>query len=171
MGSSTTSSVAVAAPKAEVMDVIADFPAYPQWASALRSAEVLETGPGGRAAVVRFTLDAGVIRDTYVLAYTWDGDTRVSWRLAEPGSVVTEMTGEYRLSGHGSGAEVDYELTVDARIPVPGLLKRKAEKMIIDTALRGLKARAESRDPGAGRVPGRGADGAGRVPGRGAGAQ
>jgi hypothetical protein len=31
---------------------------------------------------------------------------------------------------------------------MPGLLKRKAEKMIIDTALKGLKARAESRKAG-----------------------
>lgn len=144
MASSTTSNITVAAPRTEVMDVIADFPAYPQWAAALRSAEVLETGPGGRASKVRFTLDAGVIKDSYVLAYTWDGDHQVSWRLAEAGTVVTEMTGGYLLSDAGGGAEVGYELTVDVRIPLPGLLKRKAEKMIIDTALKGLKARAES---------------------------
>lgn len=144
MASSTTSSITVAAPRTEVMDVIADFAAYPQWAAAVRSAEVLETGPGGRASKVRFTLDAGVIKDSYVLAYSWDGDRQVTWRLAEAGAVVTEMTGGYRLSDAGSGAEVGYELTVDVRIPLPGLLKRKAEKMIIDTALKGLKARAES---------------------------
>ena len=144
MASSTMSSITVAAPRTDVMDVIADFAAYPQWAAALRSADVLETGPGGRASKVRFTLDAGVIKDSYVLAYSWDGDRQVSWRLAEAGAVVTEMTGGYRLSDAGSGAEVGYELTVDVRIPLPGLLKRKAEKMIIDTALKGLKARAES---------------------------
>jgi uncharacterized membrane protein len=149
MGSSTTSSVGVDAPKTEVMTVIADFADYPRWATALRSAEVLSTGPGGRASQVRFTLDAGVIRDTYVLAYTWDGDTGVSWQLAEPGAVITEMTGGYHLSSRGEGTEVNYELTVDVRIPMPGLLKRKAEKMIIDTALKGLKARAESLRAGA----------------------
>jgi len=126
------------------MGVIADFAEYPHWATALRSAEVVETEPGGRASKVRFTLDAGVIRDTYVLAYSWDGDSAVGWHLAEPGAVITEMTGGYHLSDRGDGAEVNYELTVDVRIPMPGLLKRKAEKMIIDTALKGLKARAES---------------------------
>jgi carbon monoxide dehydrogenase subunit G len=148
MGSKTASSVDVAVPKTDVMAVIADFAAYPQWATALRSADVLETGPDGRARKVRFTLDAGVIRDSYVLAYTWEGDTQVSWQLAEPGAVIAEMTGGYLLSDHGAGAEVKYELTVDVRIPMPGLLKRKAEKMIIDTALKGLKARAESRGGG-----------------------
>src|SRR5487761_594257 len=51
MGSRTASSITVAAPKTDVMAVIADFAEYPQWATALKSAEVLETGPGGRAAV------------------------------------------------------------------------------------------------------------------------
>jgi carbon monoxide dehydrogenase subunit G len=149
MGSRTASSIDVAAAKTDVMAVIADFAEYPQWATALRSAEVLQTGPDGRALRVRFTLDAGVIRDSYVLAYTWNGDSQVSWQLAEPGSVIAEMTGGYLLSDHGAGAEVNYELTVDIRIPMPGMLKRKAEKMIIDTALKGLKARAESRGDGA----------------------
>ena len=57
---------------------------------------------------------------------------------------IAEMTGAYHLTDRGAGAEVSYELTVDVRIPTPGLLKRKAEKMIIDTALKGLKARAET---------------------------
>jgi carbon monoxide dehydrogenase subunit G len=148
MGSSTTSSISVAAPSTDVMGVIADFAEYPRWATALSAAEVVETGPGGRASKVRFTLDAGVIRDTYVLAYSWEGDSAVGWHLAEPGAVITEMTGGYHLSDHGGGAEVNYELTVDVRIPMPGLLKRKAEKMIIDTALKGLKARAESLHQG-----------------------
>lgn len=149
MASSTASTIDVAASKTDVMAVIADFPDYPQWVTALRSAEVLETGPDGRARAVRFMLDAGLVRDSYVLSYTWDGDTGVSWQLAEPGSVIAEMTGGYLLSDREAGAEVRYELTVDVRIPLPGMVKRKAEKIIIDTALKGLKARAESRGDGA----------------------
>jgi len=39
---------------------------------------------------------------------------------------------------------VSFELTVGIRIPVSGMLRRRAEKAIIDTALRGLKWRAEA---------------------------
>lgn len=126
------------------MAVIADFPAYPQWASAVRSAEVIETGPDGRALRVRFQLDAGMVKDTYVVGYDWDGDAAVRWRLIEPGSVVSVMDGGYRLAAGAGTTEVTYDLTVDVRVPMPGLLKRRAEKMIIDTALKGLKNRAES---------------------------
>ncbi|MFC7107281.1 hypothetical protein ACFQ0B_64275 [Nonomuraea thailandensis] len=38
-----------------------------------------------------------------------------------------------------------YELTVDLSVPMIGLIKRKAEKVIVDTALKGLKKRVEGR--------------------------
>jgi carbon monoxide dehydrogenase subunit G len=150
MPASTTSSITIAVPRPAVMAVIADFAAYPQWASAVRAADVVEGGEDGRARRVRFRLDAGPVKDTYVLGYEWDGDAAVRWQLAEPGAVVSGMTGGYRLADHDRGTEVTYELTVDVRIPMPGLLKRRAEKMIIDTALRGLKNRAESGASGPG---------------------
>jgi Polyketide cyclase / dehydrase and lipid transport len=139
----TSSSITVAASQAAIMEVIADFGAYPDWATGVRSAEVLDREPDGRPLTVRFGLDTGPIRDSYVLAYEWDGDAAVRWQLAEPGSVVTEMSGAYLLAGSPGGTQVRYELAVGVRIPMPGILKRRAERTIIDTALKGLKARVE----------------------------
>ncbi len=140
----TSSSITVAAARDAVMQVIADFGAYPDWATGVRSAEVLESGPDDRALRVRFGLDAGVIRDSYVLAYDWDGDASVRWRLDVPGSMVTEMSGAYELAEDGAGTKVSYELTVGTRLPMLGMLRRRAEKTIIETALKGLKSRTES---------------------------
>ncbi len=145
MADSTTSSIAIAAQRAAVMAVIADFAAYPEWAGAVRSADVIERDGAGRAAAVRFGLDAGVIKDSYVLRYRWDDDAAVRWDLAEPGSVVSAMTGGYSLAEAGGLTTVTYELTVDVRMPMLGMVKRRAEKIIIDTALKGLKTRAEGR--------------------------
>ena len=47
MAEQSTQSIVVAAPAADVMAVIADFPAYPQWVKAARTVEVQETGPLG----------------------------------------------------------------------------------------------------------------------------
>jgi Polyketide cyclase / dehydrase and lipid transport len=140
----TSASITVAADRATVMGVIADFGAYPQWATGVRTTDIVETGPDGRPLRVRFGLDVGVIKDSYVLAYEWDRDDRVSWRLAEPGSTVTEMSGAYQLTGDSGSTYVSYELTVGTKLPLPGLIKRRAERSIIDTALKGLKKRAES---------------------------
>jgi hypothetical protein len=145
MADKTSSSIAVSASRETVMAVIADFGSYPDWATGVRSTEVLEAGPEGRPLRVRFGLDAGVIRDSYVLAYEWDGDNAVRWQLREPGSMVTEMSGAYVLTDDGPGTKVSYELAVGTRVPMIGPLKRRAEKTIITTALKGLKSRVESK--------------------------
>jgi hypothetical protein len=144
MADKTTSSIVIEVPRKDVMTVIADFAAYPRWATAVRSAEVLSQNADGRASTVRFLLDAGMIKDSYVLGYDWDGDAQVRWNLAEAGSVISEMTGGYTLADRGDSTEVTYDLAVGIRVPMIGILKRRAEKMIIDTALKGLKSRAES---------------------------
>lgn len=141
----TTSDIVIDATPAEVMAVIADFDDYPAWATGVRSADVVEPGAsGGRASRVRFTLDAAPIRDTYELVYTWDGDRSVSWQLAEKATVLTALDGSYSLTPAGDGTRVTYQLAVDVIVPLLGTLKRKAEKVIIDAALSGLKHRVET---------------------------
>ncbi|NJP90692.1 SRPBCC family protein [Nonomuraea sp. FMUSA5-5] len=144
MSDRTTSSITIGAPQADVMAVIADFPSYPEWAGQVKSAQVLTTDADGRPETVRFALDAGPISDTYTLGYTWEGGG-VHWQVVEPGKMVSDLRGSYRLAGTGSGTEVTYELTVDLSVPMIGLIKRKAEKVIVDTALKGLKKRVEGR--------------------------
>lgn len=158
MADRTTSSITVAAPRATVMKVIADFGAYPRWATGIRSAEVIDAGGDGRARRVRFVIDAGVIKDSYMLAYEWDADAAVHWELAEAGTMISQMSGGYALAGDEGGTTVTYELSVGLKVPMIGLLRRRAEKTIIDTALKGLRARAESlpADAGAGDVAGGG---------------
>jgi carbon monoxide dehydrogenase subunit G len=144
MGDQTTGEIVIAAAPADIMGVIADFDAYPEWATGVKQTEVVEGGSDGRAERVRFVLDATPIRDEYVLAYDWNGDESVEWTLAE-GRMIKAMDGAYLLHDNGDGTtRVMYKLAVDVAIPLIGLLKRKAEKVIIDTALKGLKKRVES---------------------------
>jgi uncharacterized membrane protein len=144
MADATSSSITIDAPPDRVMEVIADFPAYPEWAGQVKSVEVLEQAPSGRAEQVRFTMDAGPIKDSYTLDYTWAPDGRsVSWTLVK-GQIQRAQNGSYVLSGNPEQTTVTYSLAVDLNIPMIGMLRRKAEKVIIDTALKGLKRRVES---------------------------
>ncbi|NLV80472.1 MAG: SRPBCC family protein [Rhodococcus sp.] len=144
MAEKTRRSITIDAPAERVMAVIADFDSYPTWVEAAQSVEVLDRLPDGRAARVRFVLDAGIVKDTYVLRYRWAGDGRaVSWEL-ESGEIQKAQSGSYVLGdAPGGGTVVDYELTVDLTIPMIGLFKRKAEKVITDTALKELKKQVE----------------------------
>ncbi len=143
MADSATGTITIAAGPKAVMDVIADFPAYPQWANGVKTAEVVEPGADGRPRSVRFHLDAGVVKDDYVLAYDWaPDDSRVEWHLVEA-KMQKDQRGSYSLVKRGGETEVTYELSVDISIPMIGMFKRRAEKAIIDTALRDLKKRVE----------------------------
>jgi Polyketide cyclase / dehydrase and lipid transport len=123
--------------------VVANFDRYPQWARGVKSATVLSTHDDGRADQVAFVLDAAPIKDEYTLAYTWDGDARVTWRLVRA-RMLRSMEGAYILRSRAGSTEVTYELEVDLTIPMIGLLKRKGERVVIDAALKGLKQQVES---------------------------
>src|SRR4051812_47593952 len=126
------------------MAVIADFASYPVWTGSVKSTRVLEDGPDGRARRVAFVLDAGIIRDQYELVYVWSGDRRVDWHLTT-GQMMREQAGSYELRPDGPGhTHVTYTLSVELAIPILGLLKRKAERVVMDTALKELKRRVEA---------------------------
>jgi carbon monoxide dehydrogenase subunit G len=137
-------SIRIDAPPAAVLAVIADFEQYPEWTGSVKQAEVVQTHPDGRARRVRFRLDAGVVRDTYELDYVWTGTERVEWTLAS-GTIMTAQDGSYVLEPQPDGSTlVTYRLAVDLAIPMLGLLKRKAERIILDIALKELKRRVEA---------------------------
>jgi ribosome-associated toxin RatA of RatAB toxin-antitoxin module len=149
MADRTESSITVDAAPGDVLDVIADFDSYPEWTGAVKQAEVEQEYDDGWPQQVRFVLDAGVLKDTYSLAYEWDvsedGTGTVSWTLVQAEQLLRGLDGSYELvASSGGGTQVTYRLAVDVRIPMLGLLKRKAEKGIIETALTELKKRAEA---------------------------
>jgi ribosome-associated toxin RatA of RatAB toxin-antitoxin module len=142
MADQSTQSIVVDAPAPDVMAVIADFPAYPEWVAAARTVEVLENGEDGRARRVRFMLDAGSVKDDYTLDYSWQGDRAVSWTLVSS-QLMKRQDGSYTLTETDGSTEVTYAITIDTKIPLLGMMKRKAEKVILDTALKELKKRVE----------------------------
>ena len=137
----TSASIDIDASPAQVMAVIADFEHYPEWVDSMKSAEVL-TSSAGKAETVRMVLDHPLVKDDYVLAYQWQPST-VSWHLVE-GTLLKAMDGSYVLEQRGAATTVTYTLAVDVNLPMIGIFRRKAEKTIIDGALKGLKRRVES---------------------------
>ncbi len=139
----TESTITIAAPPEAVMAVVSDLEGYPEWIEDVKAVEVLSRYDDGQPERVRFTLDNGTIKDRYALEYRWEPDA-VRWSLLE-GELLKEMDGAYEVIGAGAGtSDVTYRLVVDLKIPMIGMIKRKAEKVIIERALKGLKRRVES---------------------------
>jgi len=146
MPDTSSQSIVIDAPPDRIAAVICDFARYPEWVSATRSVEVVEEYEDGYASQVRFVLDAGVVQDEYTLAYEYAEDiSRIEWRLIEPSRMQKSQTGSYDIVANEDGTStVTYTLSVELSIGMLGMFKRKAEKAIMDTALRDLKKRVES---------------------------
>ncbi|MER7890916.1 SRPBCC family protein [Micromonospora sp. NPDC094482] len=149
MADTSTQSITIGAPPEQVAAVICDFPRYPEWTDAVRRVEVIEEYEDGYASQVRFTIDAAVMADEYVLEYAYAEDlSRIEWHLVAPSAMQKAQRGSYDLVGNADGGTtVTYTLEVELSVGMLGMFRRKAEKMIMDTALKQLKRRVEA--PGA----------------------
>jgi ribosome-associated toxin RatA of RatAB toxin-antitoxin module len=139
----TTQTIYIDADPAEVMKAIADLEAYPEWISEYKEVEVLEAYDDGYPKRARILMDARILKDTLIMAYEWPADRKsLSWTL-DSSSLLKSLEGSYILAPKGSGTDVTYELAVDLAVPMIGMLKRKAERRLIDGALKDLKKRVE----------------------------
>jgi uncharacterized membrane protein len=147
MTDTSTQSITIAAPPDKVAEVICDFAKYPEWVSAMKSVEVIEEYEDGYASQVRFHLDASLLTDEYTLKYEYAEDiSRIEWHLAEPTKLQNQQDGAYDIApGPEKGTtSVTYTLAVDVNLGMFGMFRSKAEKAIMDFALRDLKRRVES---------------------------
>ncbi|MDA8381071.1 MAG: SRPBCC family protein [Actinomycetota bacterium] len=146
MAEETTEQMVVAAPPERCYDVVADFPAYPSWASDIKEVTVEERDDEGRPTEVTFRAAAFGRSTSYTLAYDYsNAPTELAWVLTR-GDLTTHLDGSYRFAPTGGGTMVTYRLVVELKVPIPGFVKRRAQNRIMTTALRNLQARVESGD-------------------------
>ncbi|HZD80693.1 MAG TPA: SRPBCC family protein [Actinomycetota bacterium] len=145
MGEHAEGSIVIGASAAEVMDVITDYEAYPEWAD-VKSARVVQRGAGGLGTEVAFEVDVPVLgRASYTLAYRYaPGDAGLSWVTKEARGAVSNISGEYLLDElDARHTRVTYRLSVDLGVLLPGFVRTQGAKRVIENALEGLKRRVE----------------------------
>jgi carbon monoxide dehydrogenase subunit G len=144
MAERTEGSIEIEARPEEIMEVIADYESYPDWVDGIRSAEVRSRDGRGRPTEVDYEFASMGFTASYTLAYEYDEDhAGVSWTTAKASGAVKDITGEYVLEVLNGDTEVTYRLAIQLNVPVPGFLKRRADRTAIRTALEGLKERLE----------------------------
>lgn len=142
MAESVSDNIDIGAPAEEIFEVATDFAAYPEWNAAIKRVEIKSTDDDGRATEVFYEVDAKVRTVTYTLAYDYArAPEAFSWDLVD--GDVKELSGSYEFDEFDDVTEVRYETRVDPGFPMPGFLKRQAEKQIVKGALADLKKRVE----------------------------
>jgi carbon monoxide dehydrogenase subunit G len=145
MAEQTEGEIQIDAEPADVMAVISDYEAYPEWADGIKKTEVKKKDSQGRPSEVAFEVSQMGVGAKYTLGYRYRANGGgVSWTTKSASGAVKDIKGEYILEASEKGTRVTYRTTIEAAIPLMGFMKRQAEKMIIGTALNGLKKRVES---------------------------
>ena len=134
-----TREIVIEASPEEILDVIADFEAMPEWSGPHQSAEILETGDDGRPSQVKMKVKTAGITDEQVVAYTF-GDNVVSWTLVSSAQQKSQ-DGKYTLVPKGDNTLVKFEITVDPNVPLPGFVLKRAVKGTVDSATQELRKR------------------------------
>ena len=145
MSELSTSTITIDAPIDAVRAILFDLAAYPNWSTAIKSAEVKATDDQGRATSVKVSIDAGMMKDRVLLNYDWSAaPDRLEFSL-EDADLLTAMNGAYITKAvDADTTSVTYELGVEVSMPIPAMMRTKAEKATIDQALAQLKEHAEN---------------------------
>jgi uncharacterized membrane protein len=136
--------ITIEAPIGEVVAVLTDLASYPTWSTAIKSVEVQDKDASGRATKVKMSIDAGVMKDRVILDYDWSkSPAEISFAL-DDADLLTEMSGIYEIADNGDDTTtVKYQLAVALSMPVPAMMRQKAERATIDLALNQLKTKLE----------------------------
>jgi carbon monoxide dehydrogenase subunit G len=145
MADQTQGSIDINADPKAIMAVIEDYDAYPEWAGQIKKVEIRQRDDSKRGKRVYYEVSQGPMKADYVLEYTYKpNDGGVSWIFVE-GHGLRDLQGDYTLEPKGDQTHVTYKAKVDITIPMIGMIKRRMEKLVIDTALKGLKKRVEGQ--------------------------
>jgi hypothetical protein len=137
--------ISIDAPIEVVQKALFELDKYPEWSSQIKSAEALARDDQGRITKVKMSIDAGMMKDRPVLDYDWSqAPNKLSFSLDEA-DLLTSMDGVYTITAVDEDTtEVSYELEVSLSMPVPAMMRQKAEKATIDAALAQLKSYLEA---------------------------
>jgi hypothetical protein len=149
-----TEHAVVSASPADCWSVAIAMDRYPEWAQDIKAADVVESDAEGRPTKVAFRAAAMGRTTSYTLNYSYpdsgpdsgpnSGRRTIEWTLDE-GDIMRRLDGRYVFTPTPEGGTaIDYELTVELLVPIPGFVKRRAEGKIMITALRELRNRVEA---------------------------
>jgi hypothetical protein len=144
MAEFSKSVITIDSPIADVQKALFELDKYPEWSTQIKSSEALDRDAQGRVTKVKMSIDAGMMKDRVTLDYDWSqAPSKLSFSL-EDADLLTGMDGVYTVTAiDEDSTEVTYELEVSLSMPIPAMMRQKAEKATIDAALAQLKSHLE----------------------------
>lgn len=144
MAETATESITIAAPLDQVWAIATDIEKYPIWTHDVKDVAITGRDDDGRPSQVEFRTSALGRSTHYTLAYDYsDAPHTLAWTMVK-GDIQRSIDGAFRFEPtDDGGTHVHYDLAIELVVPLPGFVKRRAERRILN-AIKELKAFAEA---------------------------
>lgn len=130
-------------PPSVVMEVLLDVESLPEWSGPHKSAEIIDEHEDGSPKTVKVSVSTAGISDDQTLSYTWT-ENSCTWDLVESNQLAKQH-GTYTVTPKGDGSHVAFELDIDLKIKLPGMIVKRGQKVAVETAKKGLTEEAKRR--------------------------
>jgi uncharacterized protein YndB with AHSA1/START domain len=143
MAETATETITIAAPPDQVWAIATDLERYPEWAHDVKDVVITSRDPDGRPNHVEFRTSALGRSTHYTLQYDYSlAPSTLAWTMVKD-DIQRSIEGAYRFEPTTDGGTVvHYDLAIELVVPLPGFVKRRAERRILN-AIKEMKAFAE----------------------------
>jgi hypothetical protein len=129
-------------------DLLSDFDRYPEWASGVEEAKVLETYPDGRGKRVEFLHNFFLRKVRYELYYYYDDENKVlSWVSGGGDEEIVGISGSYSFQSRGPDMTfATYKLEVTLSIIPSKRIVQYVTKVLMRKEMKNFRAFAEKNE-------------------------
>lgn len=144
MAETASDTITISASPEEVWAIATDLERYPQWARDVKDVVITSRDENGRPLEVEFRTSALGRSTHYTLQYDYsEAPKALAWTMVK-GDIQRSIEGAYRFEPTADGGTlVQYDLAIELVVPLPGFVKRRAERRILN-AIKEMKAFAEA---------------------------
>lgn len=138
-----SATIEVDAAQKDVLSVLRNVESQVQWVPEIHAAEVLTRNADGWPATARFKASTPVGSDDYTLAYA-HRDDGMSWTLVKGRLQSGQEAGYFLRPVSAKRTEVTFELRITHGLPLPGFVRRRVVRGLVNGTLNGLAQYVES---------------------------
>ena len=144
MAETASDTITIAASPDTVWAIATDIERYPEWARDVKDVVITARDGDGRPSQVEFRTSALGRSTHYTLQYDYSHAPQIlAWTMVK-GDIQRSIEGAYRFEPTNDGGTlVQYDLAIELVVPLPGFVKRRAERRILN-AIKEMKAYAEA---------------------------
>ncbi|WP_026357264.1 SRPBCC family protein [Mycobacterium sp. 141] len=135
--------VEVESPAQAIMAIVADFEAYPQWNPEIKGCWILARYDDGRPSQLRLDVEIQGQSGVFITAVYYPTETQIHTVLQQ-GDHFSKQEQRFSVVSLGANTllQVDLDVEVDTKLPIPSLMVKKLAGDTLDHLASSLIARA-----------------------------